>query len=277
MVLIPVMDSSGFEIAKKNTKIVLTPDGGKGQIMRILAIDKYEEPVVKEIDNSLKDMQKYVMGYIETVTLSETATLVCNEDGKLAGFTPNRVLKIGKHQDVIRGDFFICGWSGDEFCDISDEDIEKYTKMFSKPEVSFMPVWAKASRVWKAVKPEEEKKTFCFYDLLQTEADYVFCPFESAMKRHSPKLSDYGKVYRGIFEFCDTFDAKRECEMLYMEHNGVILDRKGRSMSISDVIVMHLPNGDRYFYVDMFGFAEIKFDKNGKMMEAEKKVEKYKR
>ena len=65
--------------------------------------------------------------------------------------------------------------------------------------------------------------------------------------------------------------------MLYMEHNGVILDRKGRSMSISDIIVMHLPNGDRYFYVDFIGFTEIKFDKNGKMMAAEKKVEKYKR
>lgn len=245
--------------------------------MRILAIDKYEEPVVKEIDNSLKDMQKYVMGYIETVTLSETATLVCNEDGKLAGFTPNRVLKIGKHQDVIRGDFFICGWSGDEFCDISDEDIEKYTKMFSKPEVLFMPVWAETSMVWKTVKPEEEKECFCFYDLLQTEADYVFCPFEFTVKKHSPKLSDYGKVYRGIFEFCDTFEAKKECEMLYMEHNGVILDRKGRSMSISDVIVMHLPDGDKYFYVDFIGFTEIKFDKNGKMMAAEKNVEKYKR
>ena len=47
--------------------------------------------------------------------------------------------------------------------------------------------------------------------------------------------------------------------MLYMEHNGVILDRKGRSMSISDVIVMHLPDGDRYFYVDFIGFTEIKF------------------
>lgn len=105
----------------------------------------------------------------------------------------------------------------------------------------------------------------------------MFCPFKSAMKKHSPKLSDYGKVYRGIFEFSDTFEAKRVCERLYMEHNGVILDRKGRPMSISDIIVMHLPNGDRYFYVDMFGFKEIKFDKNGKMMAAEKEVVKYKR
>ena len=200
-------------------------------------------------------------------TSLSAAMLVCNEEGKLSGFTPNRILKIGSSQDVIRGDFFICGWSGDEFCDISDEDVEKYTKMFSKPEILFMPVWVKTSRVWKTVNPEDEKKTFCFYDLLQTEADYVFCPFESAMKRNlSPQLSDYNKVYRGIFEFSDTFDVKRECEMLYMEHNGVILDRKGRSMSISDIIVMHLPNGDRYFYVDMLGFAEVKFDKNGKMM-----------
>ena len=107
--------------------------------------------------------------------------------------------------------------------------------------------------------------------------DKVLLFFKSAMKRNlSPQLSDYNKVYRGIFEFSDTFDVKRECEMLYMEHNGVILDRKGRSMSISDVIVMHLPNGDRYFYVDFIGFTEIKFDKSGKMMVAEKKVVKYK-
>ena len=162
--------------------------------MKILAIDKYEEPVVKEIENNLKDMQRYVMGHIETITLSETAMLVCNDVGKLADLTPNRILKIGNSHDVIRGDFFICGWSGDEFCDIFDDDVEKYTKMFSKPDVLFMPVLAGVSRVWKTVKPEDEKEHFCFYDLLQTEADYVFCPFKSAIKKSpSPQLSDYGK------------------------------------------------------------------------------------
>lgn len=34
---------------------------GKDKIMKILAIDKYEEPVVKEIENNLKDMQRYVI------------------------------------------------------------------------------------------------------------------------------------------------------------------------------------------------------------------------
>lgn len=261
------MVSPGHKVAKKKTKKSFYAGlAGKDELMKILAIARYEEPVVQEINNSLEDMQRYVIGYIETVTLSDTAMLVCNEEGKLAGFTPNRILKIGSSQDVIRGDFFICGWSGDEFCDISDEDIEKYTKMFSKPDVLFMPMWAGVSRVWKTVKPEEEKKSFCFYDLLQTDAYYVFCPFESTMKRHSPKLSDYSKVYRGIFEFSDKFDISKECEQLYMEHNGVILDRKGRLMSISDIIVMHLPGGDRFFFVDFVGFTEVKFDENGKMM-----------
>lgn len=260
------MVSPGSKDANRKQKKFLRQMAGKDKLMKILAIARYEEPVVQEINNTLEDMQRYVMGYIETVTLSETAMLVCNEEGKLAGFTPNRILKIGSSQDVIRGDFFICGWSGDEFCDISDEDVEKYTKMFSNPDVLFMPVWAGVSRVWKTVKPEDKKKNFCFYDLLQTKADYVFCPFESTMKRHSPKLSDYNKVYRGIFEFDENFNVNKECEQLYMEHNGVILDRKGRSMSVSDVLVMHLPDGDRFFFVDFVGFTEVRFDEDGKML-----------
>ena len=36
-------------------------------------------------------------------------------------------------------------------------------------------------------------------------------------------------------------------------------------MSISDVLVMHLPNGDRFFYVDFVGFTEVKVDEDGKM------------
>lgn len=179
--------------------------------MKILAIDKYEEPVVKEIENNLKDMQRYVMGHIETITLSETAMLVCNDVGKLADLTPNRILKIGNSHDVIRGDFFICGWSGDEFCDISDDDVEKYTKMFSKPDVLFMPVLAGVSRVWKTVKPEDEKEHFCFYDLLQTEADYVFCPFKSAMKKSPCKIHTGWSLFRyGIKENDDRAGSKQK-------------------------------------------------------------------
>lgn len=237
--------------------------------MRILAVDKYEEPVVKEIGNTLEDMQKYVMGHIETVTLSNTAVLVCNEDGKLADFTPNRILKIGHNQeiqDIIRGDFFICGWAEDEFCDISDEDIEEYTKMFARPETLFMPVWAGTSRIWKTVSPEEEGSKFVFYELWQCDAAYAFSDSAYAFSKYEPNFSDYHKVYRGIIPVTEEFDVERTCEQLYMEHNGVILDRKGRSMSISDILIMDSPEGKRWFYVDTFGFTKVCFDDDGKMV-----------
>ena len=245
---------------------------GKDKRMRILAINRYEEPVVKEIENTLEDMQRYVMGYIETVTLSGTAVLVCNEDGRLADFTPNRILKIGRNQEiqeVIRGDFFICGWAKDEFCDISNEDIEKYTKMFSKPEVFFMPVWAGTSRVWKPVAPEKEGDEFVFYELWQSDAAYAFSDSAYAFNKYKPNFSDYHKVYRGIIPLTEGFDARKACEQLYMEHNGVILDRKGRSMSISDIIIMDSPEGKRWFYVDTFGFTKVCFGNDGEMAKEE--------
>lgn len=242
---------------------------GKDKEMRILAIDKYEEPVVKEIENTLEDMQKYVMGHIEIVTLSGTAVLVCNEDGRLADFTPNRILKIGHRQEVIRGDFFICGWTGDEFCDISDEDVEKYTKMFSIPEALFMPVWVGTSRVWKTVSPKEEGSKFVFYELWQCDADYAFSDSAYAFGEYEPNFSDYHKVYRGVIPVTEGFNVERACERLYMEHNGVILDRKGRSMSISDILIMDSPEGKRWFYVDTFGFTKVCFDDDGKMAKEE--------
>lgn len=236
--------------------------------MRVLTIPRYEEPCITEIENTLEDMQEYVMGNIETVTLSDTAVLVCNEEGKLAGFTPNRILKIGRNTDVIRGDFFICGWRDEEFCDISDEDVRKYTEMFSHPKLLFVPVWAKVSRIWKVYAATEEGTAFCFYELLQCNEDYTFASFEYATSKYAPNITNYKKVYRGTFEMSEGFNMSKECEQLYMEHNGVILDRKGRSMSMSDILVMYLPDGERYFYVDTFGFTEIKIGNDGKILPA---------
>ena len=236
--------------------------------MKVLTIPRYEEPCIAEMENTLEAMQEYVMGNIETVTLSDTAILVCNEEGKLTAFTPNRILKVGKNTDVIRGDFFICGWKGEDFCDISDEDAKKYIEMFSHPKLLFAPVWAKVSRMWKVFAATEEGTAFCFYELLQCNEDYAFASFEYAIKKYTPNISDYKKVYRGTFEMDEKFDVSKECEQLYMEHNGVIIDRKGRSMSMSDILVMYLPNGKRYVYVDTFGFTEVKIEDDGKILPA---------
>ena len=40
--------------------------------------------------------------------------------------------------DVIAGNFFICGFSGEEFCSLTDEQFRHYEKLFRDPEL-FLP------------------------------------------------------------------------------------------------------------------------------------------
>ena len=80
----------------------------------MLAIIKHPgEPAKRiEIDNTLKALQKAVGGYIETVTLFEDVTLICNEEGRLMGLPYNMefagirfvgsVLAVGRIEDEFR-------------------------------------------------------------------------------------------------------------------------------------------------------------------------------
>ena len=40
--------------------------------------------------------------------------------------------------DVIAGNFFICGFSGEEFCSLTDKQFRYYEKLFRDPEL-FLP------------------------------------------------------------------------------------------------------------------------------------------
>jgi len=71
-------------------------------------------------------MQNIVGGYIETVSVSDTAVLVYNEEGKINGLPPNCWFG----NDIIMGTFFIIGDDAPEFCSISEPDIYKFTQMF---------------------------------------------------------------------------------------------------------------------------------------------------
>lgn len=82
------------------------------------------------IENTLKDMQRIVGGYIEVVRLAEFPDyiMICNEEGKIIPLRPNR--PVG--QDIIYGTFFIVkDDGGDDFVSLNDADIEKLTAMFS--------------------------------------------------------------------------------------------------------------------------------------------------
>ena len=96
--------------------------------MKVLKIEVGEPPVEKVISNELSALQAEVGGLIECVYLENGCIAVVNEEGKINGMQPNRILG----DDIIFGPFFICGDTGDDFCSLTDEQIRKYTDQFAE-------------------------------------------------------------------------------------------------------------------------------------------------
>ena len=69
---------------------------------------------------------------------SDEAAIICNEDGKLEGLTPNRAVRDqgGEIADIICGSFLIVNAPLEkaEFTELSKEQKEKYVDMFRLPE-----------------------------------------------------------------------------------------------------------------------------------------------
>ena len=103
----------------------------RGALLRALVVEPGMEPYVAEFKNTLENFQAFVGGSIETVGLSNTSILICNEEGKLMNLPGNR--RIG--DDIIAGRFLIVGDNGGEdFISLSKEDITKFSSEFEQPE-----------------------------------------------------------------------------------------------------------------------------------------------
>ena len=74
-------------------------------------------PELRDIPNTLEELQATVGGYIETVTFASDACLICNEEGRLLGL-PHNVKFLG--HDFV-GPILIVGVDGEEFCDLDPE------------------------------------------------------------------------------------------------------------------------------------------------------------
>ena len=108
--------------------------------MRVLVVEPERRPEVKEIDDSLKEMQGIVGGYIQSIyPFEEPVALVCNDEGKLMDLPANRGLRDenGQIYDIVFGTFFLCGApaDSDHFTSLTQEQIEQYRKMFYIPEM----------------------------------------------------------------------------------------------------------------------------------------------
>ena len=96
--------------------------------IKILKIEVGEPPIEKEITNELSALQAEVGGLIECVYFDDGCIAVINEECKINGMQPNR--RMG--DDIICGPFFICGDTGEDFCSLTDEQIQEYSKQFGE-------------------------------------------------------------------------------------------------------------------------------------------------
>ncbi len=85
--------------------------------IKILALPVDREPYITNIENSLKNMQNFIGGYIEAETILQApeVVLVCDEEGVLKGRAVNPSVP-----DLV-GDCFLCGVAGEEFADLPDK------------------------------------------------------------------------------------------------------------------------------------------------------------
>ncbi|MBQ2771071.1 MAG: DUF3846 domain-containing protein [Clostridia bacterium] len=101
--------------------------------MQVLALRPGQPPQPIELENSLTALQCFVGGYIEVARrFPDGACLICNEEGKLLGLSPNRYLLDARvwRYDYIAGDALICGSSGEEFTDLTPWQEKKYEAAF---------------------------------------------------------------------------------------------------------------------------------------------------
>ena len=105
--------------------------------IRVLYFQPGKYPEERVIEYTLAAMQTLVGGDIQAVYpwSKDNVALICNDSGKLDGLPLNRCIE---DYDVIAGNFFICGFSGEEFCSLTDKQFRHYEKLFRDPEL-FLP------------------------------------------------------------------------------------------------------------------------------------------
>jgi len=109
----------------------------KEKIIKVLKVAPHSKPEEVVLNNTLEALQEAVsegadsVGLIEIIPLTDTASLLCNEEGKLIGLEPNR--RIG--HDVICGTFYVVGEDNKgNLTSLSAKDMEYFKVRFAVPE-----------------------------------------------------------------------------------------------------------------------------------------------
>lgn len=103
----------------------------KEPTIKVLVVEPNNKPYIAIIENNLESLQAMVGGMIEEVSLTETASMICNEEGKLLNLPANR--RLGN--DVIAGRFIVVGVDeGEHFKSLHPTNIEHFAQKFQEIE-----------------------------------------------------------------------------------------------------------------------------------------------
>lgn len=123
--------NNAHDLLDTHTHASLDPDDRLTKI-KVLVVEPHAKPYVAILDNDLESLQAMVGGSIELVSLSDSAELICNEEGKIYDLPANRVVG----HDVIAGRFIIVGCDESEhFISLSDNEIQDYSEQFKEPKM----------------------------------------------------------------------------------------------------------------------------------------------
>lgn len=100
-------------------------------LIRVLYVEPGKTPVVAEVQNETRSLQRAVGGLIELVPLDRKVLLICNEEGKIDGLPGNRRLDNGS---IIAGPFLVVGDRGSDLCSLTDKQLERYQNQFMEPQ-----------------------------------------------------------------------------------------------------------------------------------------------
>lgn len=156
--------------------------------MKALVKEAGKAAEIKDIKNDLKELQGIVGGYIETVTITSDAVVICNEEGRLLGLPYNCNIC---GADFV-GTIVLAGVQGDEFTDLgwTEAEIE---------DIGLVIGGGKAAEEKEPEKELEEKKRRKLEELTKKE-------FAETGERVSDILN---KATEGCLKLADEYGVDR--------------------------------------------------------------------
>ena len=105
--------------------------------IKVIKIEERKEPKEEVIKNEYEEIKNFVGGYIETLPIDNTHLIVCDEEGKLKGYSLSVYIvsaKSLKIVDTIVGNCFITKVRSSDFSSLSKEDLKELSKRIQYDE-----------------------------------------------------------------------------------------------------------------------------------------------